>query len=83
MTNKKILLGKNIFFSNWLTSINKINLPYIYLLNFENELEKNIYKYKIDYIIPMSDKDYELAAKTKYMDKILYPSDKNIKLLNN
>lgn len=83
MNYKKILLGTNVFFPSWLPSIKKINLPCIFLFDFKNDLEKNIEKCKIDYIIPMSDMDYKLASKTKYAKKIIYPSDENINLLNN
>ena len=80
---KKILIGTNVFSPDWLTSIKKINQPNIFLCNFENNLEKVIDENKIDYIIPLSNKDYELAAKTKYEKKILYPSKSNIELLDN
>lgn len=83
MKYKKILLGIRTFSSCWLLSIKKINQPNIILCDFDNELEKTIEINNIDYIIPLSKQDYDIVKKTIYKDKILYPSEENIELLNN
>ena len=86
MEYKNILLGTNTFFPDWLTSINKINKPHIIIHDFVNTdiyniiINKNIY-----YIIPLSDKDYNLISKIKIENgaKILYPTKKTQELLHN
>lgn len=88
MEFKKVLIGTNPFCFDWLQSIKKINRPNIIITNFENlEFTKSIIvDNNIDYIIPMSEKDYYLSKKIigdGIYPQILYPSDENIKLLNN
>jgi carbamoylphosphate synthase large subunit len=88
MEFKKILIGTNTFSPNWLSSIKKINQSNIVIANFENQiLVKNIIcNNSIDYIIPMSEKDYYLSkniVSNNTHPQILYPSDENVNLLNN
>lgn len=88
MEFKKILIGTNTFSPDWLSSVKKINQSNIVIANFENQIlvKSIICDNLIDYIIPMSEKDYYLSKKivgNNVHPQILYPSDENVNLLNN
>jgi carbamoylphosphate synthase large subunit len=86
MNFKKILLGTNTFSFDWLICIKKINQSNIIISDFNNEnLIYKIYQENIDFIIPLSNKDYLLIQNYAYIDKnkILYPNDDTYNLLNN
>lgn len=87
MKYKKILIGKNTFSHDWLITIIKINKPNIILHDFSINLIKTIKDNNIDYILPLSDKDYNILQNTneieEFNDIILYPSKENIELLGN
>lgn len=85
MEYKKILIGLNCDYSDWLECLKKINKPNIVLCDFENELLQFVENNKIDYILPLSKKDNDIATnllKNK-KDIILYPTYENIDILNN
>jgi len=87
MEYKKILIGTNSFTQDWMVSIKKINQPNIIIHDFLIDIIKTIKDNEIDYILPLSDKDYNILKNTNCIDKynsiILYPSKSNIELLNN
>lgn len=87
MAYKKILIGTNVFSQDWLISIKKINKSNILMCDFSSNIIKIIKDNKIDYIVPLSNKDYEILQNTiginEYNNIILYPSKQNIELLNN
>lgn len=83
MNYKKILIGTNMAFPHWLMCMKKIKKPNIILHNFNINLEKTIQNNNIDYILPLSKKDYDLAMKTNHINKIIYPGEENILILNN
>ena len=58
--NKNILIGTNTLFHDWLDSIKKINEKNIIIFDFgDNEkLQTVITENKIDYFLPLSEKDY-------------------------
>lgn len=87
---KNILIGTNTIFTSWLNSLNKIKKPNIIISDFNNfdNLKKIIYDKDIKYILPISDKDYNLIKDNilqldKNDIKILYPSNEIFNLLNN
>jgi carbamoylphosphate synthase large subunit len=85
---KSIITGINTFYDDWFDSIKKINKDNIIIFDFEDSenLKKIITKKNIDYILPLSEKDYLIIKKNALYDnddKILYPSIENIKLLDN
>ena len=78
---KNILLGINTYHVDWLYSIKRINKKNIIIANFEDiiTVDENI-----DYIIPLSEKDYNIIKnKVKDTDKVLYPSIETFNLLHN
>ena len=81
-----ILIGINVFYEDWIQSLNKINEKHIQLIDFRcNEnMEKIINTEKISLILPLSQKDYEIV-KNKIYDNItiLYPNQDIYELLNN
>lgn len=87
MEYKKILIGLNCDFSDWLSCLKKINKPNIFLCDFETQLLSYIDKNEIDYyILPLSKKDYNVANNLLKNNKnitFLYPSSENIMILNN
>lgn len=87
MEFKKILIGTNAFYPNWIVSIKKINQPNIIIQDFSIDIIKTIKDYGVDYILPLSDKDYNILKNTNGIDEynsiILYPSISNIELLGN
>lgn len=86
---KNILIGINTFASNWLIPINKINKKHIIVIDFKdkNNLKNTIISKKINYIVPLSDKDYKLVTNIELeLDnnvKILYPNIETHELLHN
>jgi carbamoylphosphate synthase large subunit len=83
---KNILTGMNTFSSCWFDSINKLNKENIIIFDFENNenLTNIITDKNIDYILPLSEKDYLIIKKCIHNNnKILYPSIENIKILDN
>ena len=85
---KSIITGINTFHDDWFDSIKKIKEENIIIFDFEDNenLKKIITNKNIDYILPLSEKDYLLIKKNAIYDnddKILYPSIENIKMLDN
>jgi hypothetical protein len=59
MTYKNILTGINTFSSDWFISLKRINKDNIIIFDFEDKNIKNIIiSKKIDYILPLSEKDF-------------------------
>lgn len=86
MSYKNILIGINTFNNDWLVSLSKIHQQNIILINFNDDelLKKIMTEKKIDYILPLSNKDYIIIKnKIDDLDKILYPNDEIFELLNN
>lgn len=87
MEFKKILIGINAFYPNWIMCIKKINKPNVIIQDFSTDIIKTIKDYGIDYILPLSDKDYNILNNTNGIDEynsiILYPSKSNMELLDN
>ena len=86
MTHQNILIGNNTFSSDWLVSLKKINKEHIILIDFSNGelLEKTIKDKNINYILPLSRKDYEIIKNKSYDNiTILYPNSELFELLNN
>lgn len=86
---KNILIGNNLFSSDWNTPLKNINKKNIILCDFENikELNEIISNNNISYIIPMSNIDYKLIKSyiqtSNIRIKILYPSEDTYNLLDN
>lgn len=87
---KNVLIGTNSHNIDWQISLNKINKKNIIISNFKNsyDLKNVILKKKINYIIPMSDIDYNLIKNINLelnvqKCKIIYPLKETIELLNN
>lgn len=86
---KNILIGTNMYYADWNIALNKINKKNIIICNFTNldEVKNIILCNNIDYILPLSIKDYDLI-KTYCLElgcniKIIYPSKETAELLNN
>ena len=83
MDKKKILLGINTYNLHWLDSIKTINKPNVYIHDFsKKDTRQKILSDKIDYIIPLSDKDYQLVKLCCYGIPILYPAIDTLEMLN-
>ena len=86
MEFKKILLGIDTFSYQWLTAINKINKPNIFIFDFSsNQLLQKITGERIDYIVPLSENDNIRIQNISSIDKnkILYPNRDVFDVLNN
>jgi carbamoylphosphate synthase large subunit len=85
MTYKKILFGINTFSNDWLVYITKINKDNIIIYDFSNKyIHHIIISKKIDYIIPLSKKDFIIITRyKKYNNLILYPNIDIVNILNN
>lgn len=86
MNYKNVLVGVNTFSSDWLDCIKKIKKPNLIILDFfDKDFIYKIYQEKIDWIIPLSDKDYLMIKNCWYIDKnkILYPNNDISTLLDN
>ena len=89
MTNyKTILIGNNPYSYDWLISLNLIkHNKNIILYDFENlkDIDDLILKNNIEFILPLSNKDYNLISKfdIKNNIKILYPNNQTQELLHN
>lgn len=83
---KNILIGINTLYPDWLNSIKQLNKSNIIIFDFKDSDKcKNIIVNKnIDYILPLSEKDYLLIKKIIVDDeKILYPNVETFNILNN
>lgn len=88
MTYKNILTGVNTFSPDWFDSLQQITSNNIIIYDFFNSDVLNIIESKkIDYILPLSDKDYKKIQEYKTMIKdsiqILYPTQEIVELLHN
>jgi carbamoylphosphate synthase large subunit len=86
MSYKNILIGINTFSNNWITALRQIKETNIILIDFCNSelLNSTIDKHHIDYIMPLSEKDYLIIKNKNYdYNKILYPNSETFNLLNN
>jgi len=86
MEYKNILMGLNTFSDDWLSSIKRINKENIIIFDFNDDknLQNIIILKKIDYIIPLSEKDFLIIKKyIEYKDIILYPNFETINILHN
>ena len=87
---KNVLIGKNMFNPSWNLCLNKLNESNIIISDFNNldELKNIILTKNIKYILPLSNRDYNLIKnnikKINNNDiKILYPTEDVYKLLDN
>ena len=85
---KKILIGTNMFCESWKFVSNKINQENIIIQDFNNSnaIYNIIFNKKINFILPLSNKDYNIIKNynlSSYDIKILYPSKETIELLHN
>lgn len=85
MSYKTILIGTKTFALSWRDHLKKIQQPHIILTNFHDyqSLNEIISSTKIDYILPLSDRDYGAITKYSYPIKILYPDPDTYTLLDN
>jgi carbamoylphosphate synthase large subunit len=89
MTNyKTILIGNNPYSQDWSLSLNLIkHNKNIILYDFENskDIDELILKNRIEFILPLSNKDYNLISKFDINKniKILYPNSQTQELLHN
>jgi len=86
MSYKNILTGINTFSDHWLSSIKTIQKENIIIFDFEDyeNLQNIIILKKIDYIIPLSEKDFlTITNYKKYDNKIIYPATETINILHN
>ena len=82
---KKVLIGNDVYWTNWYKAIYDIKKPNVYVAKFTNEILDLIKKNNIDYIIPLTLKDYEFIWNIPQIDKkmILHPTKEIWNLLNN
>ncbi len=87
---KNILIGTNVFSSNWMESLNKLkDKQNIIICNFNDlsVLENILFTKNISYILPLSNKDNNLiqnnVKKLNINVKILYPTEEVFNLLDN
>ena len=84
---KKILIGLNTFSPDWIHAIKNLNIDNIIITDFSNidNVKKIIIERNIDYILPLSQKDYYLIKIIIPNNelKILYPDEEIYLLLNN
>ena len=86
---KNILIGTNSFCIDWKIALYKLNKKNIIIFAFDNfhKLQNVIINKNIQYIIPMSKKDYDLIKYHKFVlnnnAKILHPTDDIFTLLDN
>jgi len=84
---KNILIGINTFSRGWMCSVNKIKKKHIIITDFSdvNNLKNIIKRKNINYIVPLSDKDYKLITNIESDNyiKILYPTIETHELLHN
>lgn len=82
MEYKNILIGNNYIFPNWNTYIKNIKKSNLYIKHFMTIKNNNDIK-NIDFILPLSQKDYNIICKKNITAKILYPNITVINLLYN
>jgi predicted ATP-grasp superfamily ATP-dependent carboligase len=89
MSFKNILIGKNTFSYDWLIALKKINKPNIILIDFLDDeiIKKTLQDKTIDYICPMSNKDYTIIINKSFIKSksqiVSYPTIETFELLNN
>jgi carbamoylphosphate synthase large subunit len=88
MNFKNVLIGTNPYYHAWIDALNLIkDYKNIVLFDFEkiNDIDNFLLINNIDFIIPLSDKDYNLILKfdIKNNVKILYPNSQTKELLHN
>jgi carbamoylphosphate synthase large subunit len=83
----KILVGTNIFSSDWKKCINDINSEHIMFTDLKkniNNLSNYVQQNNIDYIVPLCRKDYDLINKqTELRRKIIFVNNDTHELLHN
>ena len=84
---KNVLIGTNPFGPTWNASLNKINKQNVIITTFEDTNNFKNILLNIDYVLPLSDKDYEsiknITSEMASDLKIIYPNKETIELLNN
>lgn len=82
---KKILIGIDTFSVSWLISLKKINKNNIILYDFNklNDLKNKIINENIDYVLPLSIRDYMKIINIIDRSKILHPCNETYNLLDN
>jgi carbamoylphosphate synthase large subunit len=85
MFYKNILIGINTMFPNWLNVLTKLNKENIIIFDFEDDNIQNIIiEKKIDFILPLSEKDFTQIKKyEQYKNIILFPNIETINILHN
>lgn len=86
-SNKKILIGENVFSENWKIALNKINVQYIIFADLTdiNKIKTILEITNIDYILPLVYEDYVklISYDIGKHIKILHPTIEIYELLNN
>lgn len=85
MSYKTILIGTKTFSLSWKNHLKKIQQPHIILINFNDSevLSKTLANKQIDYILPLSNRDYNAIIQYDNTLKILYPDLAIYELLDN
>lgn len=90
MSYENLLIGTNMFFKIWMVTIEKINKNNIVILDFDDidKFNTTIVQKNIKYILPLSNKDYDLAKNNLELlkissVKIIFPDKKIYELLDN
>jgi carbamoylphosphate synthase large subunit len=85
MKYKNILIGMNTLFPDWFYALKRIKEEHIFLIDFEkSDILKIIEEKDINYILPLSEKDYNIVKNIISENIIiLYPSEETYKLFNN
>jgi carbamoylphosphate synthase large subunit len=85
MSYKNILIGINTMFPNWLNVLTKLNKENIIIIDFEdNNIQNLIIEKKIDFILPLSEKDFiQIKKYNEYKNIILFPNIETINILHN